>query len=144
MQIYFDTSLVLSILQGEPSAYEASRIWDECEVRYSSLLLRAEALVSLRRAATGKRGADTELLARREGALRQMLSDTNLVPVDSPVVDVIEKERELARCRSQDALHLATAMYIRRETGEPLVICSLDGRMRETARMLRFEVLPAW
>ena len=71
-----------------------------------------------------------------------MLSGTSLVPVDARISEIVEQERRLVRCRSLDAIHLATALHLQAEIDEPLTICSYDIRMRETAHELGFEVLP--
>jgi predicted nucleic acid-binding protein len=71
-----------------------------------------------------------------------MLDTMALFPVEEEVAGIVEKEKALSRCRSLDAIHLATALFIQRETGEPILVCTLDARMREAAGMLHFRVQP--
>ena len=142
MRAYFDTSLILAILQNESSYAEALGIWTDCVERFSSLLLRIEATISIRRNFSKSRPSDFSVMEEEESELGKMLSRLNLIPLDNRVSEIVEQEKNLSQCRSLDAVHLATALFLQREAGEPFVICSYDARMREAALGLGFAVLP--
>jgi hypothetical protein len=63
--------------------------------------------------------------------------------IDETIESIIFHEPVLAECRSLDAIHLATAVFFQKYTSRPLLIATLDTRMRETAMKLGFKVTAA-
>ena len=143
MQGYFDSSVLLSILLEQEGKKQAEKIWSQINGKTSSLLLNAEIRIVLRRYHANARSHEEQLeLLRKESKAEEIIQAVEFVPFTSEVMDLIRREKGLSKCRTLDAIHLATALFLQRETGEPLVVCSYDSRMRETARELGFTVLP--
>lgn len=147
MRVYFDSSILLSILFEENGKDKAEKMWGAASQKVSSLLLDAELRTVLRRSLLKYESrskswdAETALMikeSKADGFTRKM----QMIPFTADIMEILRDERRLGACRSLDAIHLATALYIRQETGEPLTICSYDTRMRETAQDLGFSVLP--
>jgi predicted nucleic acid-binding protein len=136
MRGYFDSSILLSILLNEDGKKRAWEAWSLADERFSSLLVEAEVHVVLRRyraaARLSPRGASA--LNVKENEALAMTDSMAAIPFTRAILDTLRSENALTQCRSLDAIHLATALFVRRETGDPLAICSLDARMRETAR----------
>lgn len=136
MATYYDSSALLEVALGGASARAVVACWDEDPVRVASVLLEAESLVVLRRAASRVRGK------RRIGLLDELLAAIVVRDVDSEVLRVLRRAPSLSSCRSLDALHIATALFFRLHLDEPLRICVLDRRMRELATAHGFPVVP--
>lgn len=140
---YFDSSAVLSFLLQQPEGAGTSRLWLGNESRVSSILLKAECMVNLRRnAARLKKGASKEWLAERVAALGLCMGEVTLVDVDESILSVIDREDGLAECRTLNAIHVATAIAVRERVGDDFAIVSLDERMRQTAKKFKIKVFP--
>ncbi len=123
--IYVDTSVVLAWVLAEdtrpPPTFWASGPW------VGSRLVEYEAWVRIQAYGLGRTHGD---------ALAVLLARMDLVELDPQVC---------SRCRTPfptpirtlDALHLATADFLRRE-GFNLEIATYDGRMRDAARAMGF------
>ncbi len=131
MALYIDTSFLLAIIRQELAALVA--IWEQDEVRISSILLHAESLLTLCRLG---RAADTERM------LEELISEVSLRTVDAGIIGVLASEAHLAGCRTLDALHLATALDFRRRTGIEPVVGSLNQRLLSIATDLGFRLQP--
>jgi predicted nucleic acid-binding protein len=132
MALYVDTSFLLGIVLQE--LQPLAELWEQDEVRISSILLHAESLVTLRR------------LGRAEDAAKlveELISEVALRVVDEGIIEILASETRLAGCRTRDALHLATALEFRRQTGMDPAMCSLDRRLRSIASELGFRLEPA-
>ncbi|MGE0258136.1 MAG: PIN domain-containing protein [Alphaproteobacteria bacterium] len=122
MVVYIDSSVALAELLGEDRA-PRREFWQAAAV--SSRLIEYEVWNRLqaRRAAEARFAAAQSLLAgiQQFEMTRQVLARA-LEPWPVPL-------------RTLDALHLATAEYLRRR-GEPIELASYDNRLREGARAL--------
>jgi predicted nucleic acid-binding protein len=120
--IYLDTSVALAQLLAEDCRPRAA-LWQEALV--ASRLLEYELWTGLhRRGVAGSHGDAARLLLARVSFLelaRPVLARA-LEPFPTPV-------------RTLDALHLASAMFLR-ERGYPLALATFDGRMREAAEAM--------
>ena len=143
MRAYFDSSAVLAFLLQQKEGVEAAKIWMDHDARVSSILLKAECLINLRRNATGlPKTASKEWLQDRFAVLSNCLDEVNLKDLDDSILEVMNQEAGLVECRTLDAIHLATALYFREKGDEDLVLVSLDVRMRKTAVKLKIKILP--
>ena len=131
MVLYIDNSFLLAIIRQELEALVA--IWEQDEVRISSILHHAESLLTLRHLG---RAADTERM------LEELISEVSLRTVDAGFMGVLASEVYLAGCRTLDALHLAIALDFRRRTGGEPVVGSLNQRLRSIATDLGFRLQP--
>jgi predicted nucleic acid-binding protein len=143
MTRYFDSSIMLAgILEQEPSDLLAS-LWDPAEIRLSSLLSKIECVIGVRRAAILQELApDGPWCMKRIRMLEAFLEELECKRIDDDILDIIRGNVFLANCRSQDAIHVATALYFKSYQDEPIQIVTLDSRMRETAGKAGFAVLP--
>ena len=143
MPSYYDSSVLLAGLLDQPGREDLVPLWDEEEDRVSSILLEAECVTVLRRAATLQPRKDAgAFLASRLERLDAYLKGIALRSVDPAVMRQLKQETRLAKCRSLDAIHLATALLYQEQCEERLRICTLDESMRELAACLEFEVAP--
>lgn len=141
---YFDSSALLSILLKEARAEAAAALWDRFAVRVSSILLNAECWIGMRRHFARNQIAPVAgWMEERSDFLSEALAAVQIMPVDGRILEIMKATSELADCRTLDALHLATALYFSSKGDDAIVVVSLDERMRQTARKLKLEVLPA-
>jgi hypothetical protein len=107
-------------------------------------LLKAECLINLRKhAARLPKAASGNWMRERSGFLDQSLAEIHLKDIDASVLTVLDRETGLADCRTLDALHLATALYMRERAGEGFKLVTLNQRMRQTAAKFKFDILPS-
>jgi len=144
MARYFDSSVLLSILLEEEMKNEAAEIWKADSIRLSSILLPAESYTVLRRYyAAYKSKLPSNWLPEKEKNLRALLEEITLGVLDHRLIEIIAAKKELARCRTLDAIHLATAIGFREKIHpERLTLCTFDQTMKRVAKRLKFKVLP--
>jgi predicted nucleic acid-binding protein len=140
--VYLDSSLVLARYLSEPLAAEAEALWKSEEALVASALTVIETVVALRRceATAGKK--KSEWLA---ATLSQVEADFQLVSIlydMKPPTDLVWKEERLSACRASDALHVASALWLHRDTGRPVLFASFDKRQREVAASCGLQVRP--
>lgn len=143
MIAYFDSSAVLAFLMQQAEGESVRDIWVEQPIRVSSVLLKAECFINLRRnAARLPASQSREWLHQRLALLASCVEEITLADVDGSVLAVLESEGKLLDCRTLDALHLATALRFSAKVDDGLVVVTLDERMRRTAEKLKLEVFP--
>lgn len=136
MATYFDASVVVSLLVDEPLSARASALWLAEEDRVASTLLPIECVNALRRASSGGR-----VIARgAEPRLGALLEEVSLKQVDEDIVEIVRRTPALARCRSLDAVHLATALHFADRSDEPFTLATFDARMAEVAAAVGLKV----
>lgn len=142
MIYYIDTSFLLSILFNETTKANSIGIWKKAPIRMSSVLLKAESLISLRRL-NSHLNLKQNWLQIKQTELDEILNEVTMRNVDEKILEVIKLNNKLADCRTLDAVHLVTAVEIRDNTlEEKIVICTYDKKMSELARKMRFQVIP--
>ena len=135
--VYFDTSVLLSILLGDNQQEEGVRMWTSTGERVSSELLEIEALSVIRRGSKRLPKKDMEReVEEKEQALKLALSEISLFSMGSAILDCIRDDRRLAQTRSLDTIHLATALHLSRQTEQPLVVASFDKEFLKAAKSL--------
>jgi predicted nucleic acid-binding protein len=139
MPAYFDSSVLVAMATNERHAQGARDRWSAEQTRVSSILLAIECEnVVWRRSAT-----DASLAARAKPLLEAALSEITLKNVDEDVLKIVRTRPVLARCRSLDAVHLATALHFAGLSDEPMVMITFDARMAEVAAAVGLRVLGA-
>lgn len=139
MPTYFDSSVVVSVFVDEPLSSRAGALWLAEDDRVGSSLLPIECLNALRRATAGGR-----VIARgAEARLAALLEELSLKQVDDDVVEIVRRTPALARCRSLDAVHLATALHFAERSDEPFALATFDARMAEVAASVGLTVVGA-
>jgi len=139
MVCYFDSSVVLSIVLDEPLSEACQKVWEDTDQHVSSLLLEAECIVSIRHAAVS-RSLDSNWMSAAQSELSDILNLFFLKPLNSDVIQLIHFRRELSRCRTLDALHLATAV-LARPTLADYALVTLDLQMAHVASELSLKVI---
>ena len=114
MKIYLDASAVLRILFGE-SGSRAPRAKDAA---FSSQILRVETARAIERAHLAGR-IDAGLRARKTIELGEVLKAISVVPVSEDIVAIAAEPFGIP-VRALDAIHIATAIYLQSELGEPV------------------------
>lgn len=143
MVLLYDSSAVLSLVLEARGSVDHVALWESAGTRLASDLLRIECLIAVRRAAILQGlQPDDEWATSRLVELERLYAGMTFKTIDESIEQTIRENPSLARCRSLDAIHLATALYLRPHLEEPLALCSLDRRLREAAAGQGFAVLP--
>lgn len=133
---YLDSSVLLRLLLGQPDALAE---WEEVEVGVASALVEVECLRSLDRLRVMGALSDDDLAERRTAAFGL-----------AAAMEVVEVTRAVLARASQplptalgtlDALHLATALLWREQTGAALVLATHDAALGRAARASGFAVI---
>jgi predicted nucleic acid-binding protein len=142
MVTYFDSSILLSILLEETRGKEAYSYWTKSKFRTSSILLKIETIVSLRRfyeLNTNKLSKEWLLIKTQQ--LSEFLKEADYYIVGTAIERIILKNDKLAKCRSLDAIHIATALKLREENKtESTSLYTFDSNMHALAEEFGFEV----
>ncbi len=141
--VFFDSSVLVEVLLGQPRSNTAMDLWDAYPRRLGSVLIEAECRTVLRRAARARAAkASARWLRRAESHLEEWLGQITLREVDRAVVDRLGSEPRLGGCRTLDALHLATALEYRDRLGGTLRVLTFDDDLAAVARDLGLAVAP--
>jgi len=137
---YFDSSLLLAILLDEKRQDEANSIWKSNPIRISSVLLKAETNISLLRFHKQNRHKlGIDWLNEKKILRKKLLSEVFFNDITEQFVDAMEQNDSLAKCKSLDAIHLATALKVRNNPNNGNInICSFDKNMLMVAKELGF------
>ena len=136
---YFDSSVLLSILLGEERQEEAYGYWQNT-IRVSSILLRIETILVLRRVyEANKNNFENDWLIKKTKIMDEYLNEVNFMILDYTIERGIYLRKELARCRSLDAIHMATALYFKElNHNEDTYLYTFDKAMHSLARHYGF------
>lgn len=139
MPTYFDSSVVVALLSDEPNSGRAFGLWQATRQRVGSVLLAVECEVAARRIAMARPALAVEATAR----LAEVLEEVLLKNVDDEVLQMVRRTPAIARCRSLDAVHVATALHFAERSDEPLALATFDARMAEVAAAVGLRVVQA-
>jgi uncharacterized protein with PIN domain len=134
LNIYLETSAVLSWVLQEPEAAAIEQALAPARGFFTSELTQAECLRALRRLGTPIDG----IAQARLGAFR-LKWDT--VPVESRLLASLGQQFPVEPLRTLDAIHMVTALDLRLALLD-LIVASLDRQVRENAQALGFTVVP--
>jgi predicted nucleic acid-binding protein len=139
---YFDSSALLAIILDEARKDESYQNWITSEVRCSSILLKIETEVSLRRSyERNKEKLGAGWLDSKMKLLEEYLNEVNYLYVDEEIEQRIYFEKQLAYCRALDAIHVATALEFRQMIDvSNVIIYTFDDRMKELSQVFHFLV----
>lgn len=142
MLTYFDSSVLLSILLDEKRSDEAQKLWSKATVRVSSILLKIEVLTVLRRTYLHNESKlENNWLLQKTKLLEEYLQEINFRVVDEDIDKIISLKKELGRCRTLDAIHIATAINIKTVVdSENFNLVTFDREMQILAKSLKFSV----
>lgn len=135
MIVYFDSNVLLSILKHDEKAAMAAELWHDADFRVSSVLLEAECLTVVRRVAREtKKKLPKDWLAKNENQLKIRFEEISLKNVDQDILKIIHATPALARCRTLDALHVATALFFKENSQEDFAFVSFDIAAKQLAK----------
>lgn len=140
MNLYVESSAVLSWLMRESAGQKVSRCLGQASVLATSVLTQLETMRSFHRAVAAgdlHPGQQSELIR----LFGQKTADWTWLELSNPILARAEEGFPVEPIRSLDALHLASALELSPDTSQ-LTILSLDQRVRENAVALGFPVLP--
>ena len=139
---YFDSSLLLSILLNESRSEEGLIIWQNSKVRVSSVLLKFEMNITLRRRSREKKVTfGDDWFKTRLTSLNKFLEDIFYVDINEKFENSVAGDYDiLSKCKSLDAIHIATALNISEKYDRSEIrICSFDKNMLTLAKQLGLE-----
>jgi predicted nucleic acid-binding protein len=139
---YFDSSDLLAIVQDESKKIEAYEYWHNAKIRCSSILLKIETIVSLRRTYEhNKAKLPQDWLEEKTKILQEYLNEVTYHVVNEKIEREILMRKELSYCRALDAIHIATALRFREmENADAVYIYTFDDRMKTLAELFHFKV----
>jgi predicted nucleic acid-binding protein len=132
--------MVLAILLEEKRKKEAFEYWQNSSMRVSSILLRIETIVTLRKTYEYyQKKLDHAWLTEKTKILDEYLSEVNYRIIGTTIERDIYLKKELSKCRSLDAIHIATALKFREMNNVEVVLYTFDKTMHELAEHYRFK-----
>lgn len=136
---YFDSSVLLAILLDENKKHDAHALWKSADIRVSSILLRIETTIVLRRTFSYFRSnLRPDWLTQKAGELEEYLKEVNYRILDEEIEESISLKKDLAKCRALDAIHIATALeFFSIKGNSDFKIFSYDARMLDLAKQYR-------
>jgi predicted nucleic acid-binding protein len=139
MLSYFDSSILLSILLNEQRQDEAYLLWKNSEIKVSSILLRIETIVTLRRIyEQNKLRLNENWLGRKTKELEEYLNEINYLVIDDGIERTIYSRKELSNCKTLDAIHVSTALQYREISEENINLYTFDIPMSTLAKHFKF------
>jgi predicted nucleic acid-binding protein len=140
MLSYFDSSIVLSILLNEQRQDEAYLLWKNSEIKVSSILLRIETIVTLRRIyEQHKSKLDESWPGRKTKELEEYLNEINYLIIDDRIERTIYSRKELSNCKTLDAIHISTALQYREISEENINFYTFDIPMSNLVKHFKFK-----
>ena len=136
MIAYLDSSVLLRVLLGQRDSLPE---WTSIETGLGSSLVEVECLRTLDRLRLRGSISD-EVIALRREALFRLTAAMELV---DPGRAVLRRAAEPfpTSLGTLDAIHLATALLVREERGDDLIIATHDAELGLASRALGFRVL---
>lgn len=142
MLYYFDSSILLAILLDEKRKDIALNLWNEATIKVSSILLKLETITVLRRTFEhNKSRLDSSWITRKINELNEYLMEVNFRIIDEDIEKIIVLRKEIAKCKTLDAIHIATALEFSSlmPTSE-FYLYTFDKNMSDLAKSLKFKI----
>lgn len=137
-----DTSGLLKFYVEERGSSLVRRLVADADVLSVSRVGYAEARAGLARAHRSSRLSHT-LFQTALGAFEERWNTTSVVEASDSVVRHAGALAEEHALRGFDAIHLASALFLQREGGEPVTFSAWDDRLLDAARAEGLTVAPA-
>jgi len=126
---YLDSSVLLRVILGQPNAL---RQWRRITRGIASALVEVECLRTLDRLRLARGFTDEDLAERREAVYR-LLEAMEVVEVTYPVLARASQPLPTA-LGTLDAIHLATALLWKEQTGTDLTMATHDSALGVAAK----------
>ena len=136
MIAYLESSVLLRALLGQRNALKE---WKDIERGVGSALIEVECLRTLDRLRLAEGLGDNEIAPRREAVFR-LLEAMEIIDVTHPVLARAAQPFPTA-VGTLDAIHLATALLWKEQTGTDLVMATHDSALATASRANGFRVL---
>jgi predicted nucleic acid-binding protein len=142
MLYYFDSSILLAILLDEKRKEEALELWNEATVRVSSILLKLETVTVLRRTYEhNKNKLEPSWITKKINELNEYLQEVNFRIIDEDIEKIVILRKEIAKCKTLDAIHVATALdFSKLIPLSDFYLYTFDKNMADLAKMLKFKI----
>lgn len=137
--IYVDSSVLLTIYLSQPRAQDARLLLGSAEAKVSSWLLAIEVPIVLRRSLGAR---EVALLGDALAAFDADLQGLHLYAGLPEIANRVRTDVRLAQCRALDAIHVASAMLVREESGQPLTLATFDCDQQRLAAACGLATLP--
>jgi predicted nucleic acid-binding protein len=142
MLTYFDSSILLAILLDEKRKDEAIKLWNNASIRVSSILLRLETITVLRRTYEHNKTKLPSLwLSKKTNELNEFLQEINIRIIDEDIDKIMTLKKEIAKCKTLDAIHISTAIeFSRLVSQKEFVLYTFDKEMANLAKSLKMHI----
>ena len=142
MLYYFDSSILLAILLDEKRKDIAFDLWNDATIKVSSILLKLETLTVLRRTFEhNKSRLDSSWITRKINELNEYLKEVNFRIIDEDIENIIVLRKEIAKCKTLDAIHIATALeFSSLIPTSDFYLYTFDKNMSDLAKSFKFKI----
>ncbi|MBU4533226.1 MAG: type II toxin-antitoxin system VapC family toxin [Eubacteriales bacterium] len=141
MIVYLDTSALIKLYVQEIGSKSIRSLVNASSVVATSKVAYVEARAALARAQ--REGIlDENSYHLVVGALKKDWASYLSVEVSEVLITLAGDLAEQHRLRGFDAIHLASAVTIRRQVKRPVIVCCWDTRLWESLRASEFDTLP--
>jgi uncharacterized protein with PIN domain len=141
VNLYAESSAVLAWLLDEPTAAAVRQLLGDAEIIVASDLTLIECDRVLLRAAALKELTEAEA-ADRSAHLASAAAHWQILRIAPEIADRARRRYPGEPIRTLDAIHLAS-LLVGRSVVQGLALLSLDDRVRQSAKKLGVEVVPA-
>jgi predicted nucleic acid-binding protein len=143
MIYYFDSSFVLTSILDEKTMEITKKIWQEAEIRISSILLKFEMYTVLQRTYNQySQKLGKEWLEKKIKFYNELMNEINLRIIDEKIYDIINLNSNICKSRTLDAIHLATLIEFKESLQENnIILCTYDDQMKKTAKQLKIKIM---
>ena len=138
MIAYLDSSVLLRVVLGQGDALKE---WRRITQGVASALVEVECLRTLDRVRLTRRFADETIATRRETVYR-LLEAMQIVEITHPVLSRASQPLSTA-VGTLDAIHLATALLWKEQTGEDLTMATHDVALAVASKASGLRVIGA-
>ncbi len=130
------------MLLDEKRKEEALGLWNEATVRVSSILLKLETVTVLRRTYEhNKPKLESNWITKKINELNEYLQEVNYRIIDEDIEEIILLRKEIAKCKTLDAIHVATALaFSRLISSSDFYLYTFDKNMAGLAKLLKFKI----
>ncbi|MCG6146535.1 PIN domain-containing protein [Leptospira bandrabouensis] len=141
MALYIDTSFLLNIVYSEKGFEKNLEILNKSNNLFSSILIEIESYRSLNYTFNQNRKyLDNNWYQDTHNFIEKLISNIHLKNLDSEIKNEFKKHKNVSELKSLDAIHLSTALYVKKLISEDLIFCSLDEKLIEVAIKNNFKV----
>ncbi|XDD53090.1 PIN domain-containing protein [Leptospira sp. WS4.C2] len=142
MALYIDTSFLLNIVYSEIGFEKNLEKLNKSNNLFSSILIEIEAYRSLNYTfSRNRKNLDNIWYQDTHNFIEQLISNINLKNLDSEIKNEFKKQKNISELKSLDAIHLSTAIYVKKLISEDLIFCTLDEKLKEVALKNNFKVI---